>query len=80
MINLEAIVKTLNKEDLIVETERLVRVEGMQYVEAIVHLCETRGIDPEDISHLIIGSLKEKLRAEAQRNHILPKPPSLFDI
>jgi hypothetical protein len=70
----------ISKEKLIVETERLVHIEGMGYAEAVVHVCESRGIDPEDIATLISGSLKEKIKAEAQRNHYLPKPQSLFDL
>lgn len=71
---------SLSRNELIVETERLVHLEDMGYAEAIVHVCELRSIDPEDIASLISGSLKEKIKAEAQRNNYLPKPPSLFDV
>jgi hypothetical protein len=52
----------------------------MGYAEAIIHVCDMKGIDPEDIAKLVGGSLKEKLKAEAQRNNLLPKPNSLFGL
>lgn len=76
----ESIIPVLTKNDLIANAESLVRTEGMGYAEAIVHICDSRGIDPEDIAKLIGGSLKEKLKAEAQRNNLLPKPNSLFGL
>ena len=48
------------------------------YLEAIIDYCDDRGIDPDEISKLVVGSLKEKLEAEAQRNNLLPKSASLF--
>lgn len=76
----ESILNILSKNELVTQTEELVRSEGMGYAEAIVHICERRGIDPEDVAKLVAGSLKEKLKAEAQRNNILPKPNSLFGL
>jgi uncharacterized protein YdhG (YjbR/CyaY superfamily) len=76
----ESIIPILTKTDLISQAEALVRTEGMGYAESIVHICDSRGIDPEDIAKLISGSLKEKLKAEAQRNNLLPKPNSLFGL
>jgi precorrin-4 methylase len=76
----ESIIPILTKADLISQAESLVRTESMGYAEAIIHICDTKGIDPEDISKLVGGSLKEKLKAEAQRNNLLPKPNSLFGL
>jgi len=74
----ESVINLLTKSDLVSQVESLVRTESMGYAEAIVHLCDSKGIDPEDVAKLVSGSLKEKLKAEAQRNHLLPKPNSLF--
>lgn len=75
----EDLLTILSKADLIQETERLVSYEGMGYSEAIISICDKRGIEPEDIAKLISGTpLKDKLQAEAQRNNLLPKPNSLF--
>jgi hypothetical protein len=78
--NIEDIIPILTKADLISQAEALVRTDSMGYAEAIIHICDSKGIDPEDIAKLIGGSLKEKLKAEAQRNNLLPKPNSLFGI
>jgi len=49
-------------------------------VEAVVHICEELGVEPEDIAKLITGSLKAKLESEAQRNFLLPRSSGdLFD-
>lgn len=76
----ENLIPILSKTELIQQTELLVRNEGMGYSEAIVSICNSRGIEPEDIAKMVSGTpLKDKLRAEAQRNNLLPKPNSLFD-
>lgn len=71
-------VKILTKQEFALEIERRVRNKLMGYLEAIIDYCEDRNIDPDEISKLVVGSLKEKLEAEAQRNNLLPKSASLF--
>lgn len=80
MTNPESIIPVITKANLIAKAESLVKNENMDYSEAIIHICEEYRVDPEDIAKLIVGSLKEKLRAEAQRKNLLPKPNSLFDV
>jgi hypothetical protein len=75
---IDKIIPILTKDQLITLTEELVRSEDMGYAEAIIHICNERAIDPEDIAKLISGPLKDKIKAEAQRNNLLPKPNSLF--
>lgn len=71
-------VKILTKQEFALEIERRVRHKSMDYLEAIIDYCDDRSIDPDEISKLVVGSLKEKLEAEAQRNNLLPKSASLF--
>lgn len=71
-------IKILTKQEFALEIERRVCSKSMGYLEAIIDYCDDRGIDPDEISKLVIGSLKEKLEAEAQRNNLLPKSASLF--
>jgi hypothetical protein len=71
-------VKILTKQEFALEIECRVRHKSMGYLEAIIDYCDDRGIDPDEISKLVVGSLKEKLEAEAQRNNLLPKSASLF--
>jgi hypothetical protein len=71
-------IKILTKQEFALEIERRVRFKSIGYLEAIIDYCDDRGIDPDEISKLVVGSLKEKLEAEAQRNNLLPKSASLF--
>ena len=69
----------ITKQNFAMAIEQLVKTKEMSYVEAIIHYCDERTLDPEDISKLCVGSLKDKLEAEAQRNNLLPKSSnSLF--
>jgi hypothetical protein len=69
----------ITKQDFALDVEKLVKTMEMSYIEAIIHYCDTNNLDPVDISKLCVGSLKEKLEAEAQRNNLLPKSSySLF--
>ena len=71
-------VKILTKQEFALAIERRVRRKSMGYLEAIIDYCDDLKIDPDDISKLVVGSLKEKLEAEAQRNNMLPRSSSLF--
>lgn len=80
MTDAEHLVPVLSKNDLIRQTEYLVLTENLSYSEAIISICNERGIEPEDIAKMVANTpLKDKLRAEAQRNNLLPKTNSLFD-
>lgn len=45
----------------------------LNYIDAIVHYCESNEIDVEKVSKLISKPLKEKLRYEAIRLNFLKK-------
>jgi hypothetical protein len=71
--------KILTKQEFALEIERRVKQKHMGYLEAIVDYCDNVGIEPDEVSKLVVGSLKEKLEAEAQNNNLLPKSSaSLF--
>lgn len=74
----DAIKPAMTREKLIELTELHVSRDGMGYSESIVHICEENDLDPVDIAKLVNGSLKEKVRAEAERNNIFYRPNSLF--
>lgn len=59
--------------------ERIVKTEKMTYMEAILHICDERQIDPLDIGKLISPSIKAKVEAEAMKANLLPKSNSLDD-
>jgi len=72
-------IKILTKQEFAFEIERRVKRKQMGYLEAIVDYCDSAGIEPDEVSKLVVGSLKEKLEAEAQNNNLLPKSSaSLF--
>lgn len=43
------------------------------YMEAVLHVCEKNGIEPEDVSKFISPIIKGKIEAEAQSLNFLPK-------
>ena len=67
----------LTKSSLVLIVEKLVHEEKMTYMEAVLHVCEERRIDPLDIGKLIAPSIKSKIEAEAMGSNLLPKSNSL---
>lgn len=57
--------------------EDLVHKEKMTYIEAIIHICEERGIDPSDVGKLVTPAIKAKLEVEGMASNLLPKSNSL---
>lgn len=74
----DAIKPAITKEKLIELTELHVSRDGMGYSESIIQICEDNDLDPIDVAKLVNGSLKEKVRAEAERNNIFYRPNSLY--
>ena len=56
--------------------EELVRDGGMSYMEAILHICDERDIDPLDIGRIVSPSIRSKLEVEAQSKNLLPRSSS----
>lgn len=67
----------LTKQKLIEMVETLVISENMTYMEAILHICEEREIDPLDIGKLVSPHLKEKIEVEAMSKNMIPQVNSL---
>ena len=57
--------------------ENLVHSEKMTYMEAVLHICNDRLIDPLDIGKLIGPTIKSKIEVEAMAANLLPKSNSL---
>ena len=49
----------------------------LSYMDAIVHVCETTQIEPEDVKKFIAPSVKSKLEAEAITLNLLPPQNTL---
>lgn len=73
------ITPVITAQALAQKAEALVLSDHLTYVEAILHICNELDVDPEDIAKMVVGPLKDKLEAEAQRSNILPRPNSLFE-
>ena len=63
----------LTKQIMTQLVEKLVSEERMSYMEAVLHICEERQIDPLDIGKLIGPTIKAKIEAEAMTANLLPK-------
>jgi hypothetical protein len=63
----------LTKQIMTQLVEKLVSEERMSYMEAVLHICEERQIDPLDIGKLIGPTIKAKIEAEAMSANLLPK-------
>lgn len=57
--------------------EDVVHIKNMTYLEAILHMCEEQGIDPEDVKKFISPVIKNKLEAEAISLNLLPRQNTL---
>ncbi len=64
-------INILTKKKLHEMVEILVRTEDLSYIEALIHVCEEKNLDPIDIVKLISPTLKSKIELEAMsRNRI----------
>ena len=61
------------------EVEKLVKNDHLEYIEAIITICDRTGIDPSDMGKLVTGSLRAKVEAEATRSNRLPRINSLYE-
>jgi hypothetical protein len=61
--NIEDIALTKKKMTKMVEEK--VRTYGMSYTDSVLEICESRAIDPADISNMISPLVRDKIEAEA---------------
>lgn len=62
----------LTKQSLTQIVEELVAKEHMTYMEAVLHVCMERQIDPLDIGKLVSPVIKSKIEVEAMASNLLP--------
>tara|TARA_B100001079_G_scaffold253094_1_gene246769 strand:- start:234 stop:482 length:249 start_codon:yes stop_codon:yes gene_type:complete len=55
------------------DVEKIASEHTMNYIDAIVHYCETHEIEVESVSKLISKPLKEKLKYDAQKLNFIKK-------
>lgn len=62
-----------NPKDFRERVENLVNMYGMTYMEAVVHCCQTMGIEVDTAAKLLDKTAKEIIRAEATKLNMLRK-------
>lgn len=65
-----------NKDEIMtfsLNIEKLAIEKNTSYIDAIVLYCEQTGFEIEVAAKLISGSLKSKIKMEAEELHFLPK-------
>jgi hypothetical protein len=69
----------MNSKSFSIEIEACVRKEKISYMDAIIHLCEEKDLDPGKVNSFINKQIKEKLKVEAINLKLLniPKQGSL---
>ncbi len=55
------------------EVEKIAHENSMNYIDAIVHYCESNEIEIESVPKLISKPLKEKLKYDAQKLNFMKK-------
>lgn len=65
--------KILTKKKFSEMVEVMVKENKMDYMDAILAVCDERDIDPIDIKSLVSPSVKAKVEAEAMNLNLLPK-------
>lgn len=69
----------MNSKTFSQEIENIVKKEKISYMDAIIHLCEEKDLDPGKVNSFINKQIKEKLKVEAMNLNMLniPKQGSL---
>jgi len=69
----------MNSKTFSQEIEDIVRKQKISYMDAIIHLCELKDLDPGRVNSFINKQIKEKLKVEAINLKLLniPKQGSL---
>ena len=61
------------------QIEELVKTKNMSYMDAEIHYCHEKDIEPERIARFIDKGMKEKIQSDAENLNYLPKTRSLFE-
>jgi hypothetical protein len=69
--------KFLTKSDFAKLIEKTVRSHQSSYMDAIIYLCDSHGVEIEEVKKFISPIIKNKLEAEAMKLNFLPRQNSL---
>ena len=65
--------KFLTPQRFAIEIEKIVAEEGLNYIDAIVHYCESNNLEVDSITKLMSKPLKEKLKWDAIQLNFMKK-------
>ena len=65
--------KFLTPQKFAMEIEKIVAEDELNYIDAILHYCETNNLEVESITKLISKPLKERLKWDAIRLNFMKK-------
>tara|TARA_B100000287_G_C20241593_1_gene626295 strand:+ start:364 stop:603 length:240 start_codon:yes stop_codon:yes gene_type:complete len=69
--------KFLTKSKFTKLIEKTVSDLSIPYMEAVLHVCDKNGIEPEDVKKFVSPIIKSKIEAEAMNLNFLPKQNTL---
>jgi len=65
-------------QDFSKEVEEFVkRQKEPSYIDAVLHICEKHGVEPDTVSKILSKPIKERLKVEGQRLNLLKKDSKL---
>ena len=65
--------KIISPQDFTITIEHIKKSKNMSYMDAIQYYCLQNNVELETIGKLVQGSLKQKVREEAEELHFIPK-------
>ena len=65
--------KFLTPQKFAMEIEKIVENDELNYIDAILHYCETNNLEVESITKLISKPLKERLKWDATRLNFMKR-------
>ena len=65
--------KFLTPQKFAMEIEKIVAEDELNYIDAIIHYCESNSIEVESVTKLISKPLKERLKWDAIRLNFMKK-------
>jgi len=72
--------KIITKKRFSDAVEQLVVRHKLPFMEAVIEVCDSTGIDPADVKRLLSDSITNKIEAEAMNLNMIPKTNELpFD-
>jgi len=65
-------------QDFSKEVEEFVKQQKEpSYIDAVLHICEKHGVEPDTVSKILSKPIKERLKVEGQRLNLLKKDSKL---